>query len=239
MMPLGVAGRSSYRPYATFTLMFINVCVLIAMLVVNVRGESALLAFAQRFALDVCQVGIEPVGTSLLKGFASLFIHAGWVHLIGNMFILWIFGPRIEAYFGHRRFLVFYTLVGIGSLIAHLLLGGTVCIPGTSITGFVVGASGAIAGVMGAFLFLFPGARVRTAIVVFGWLPLKVFYLSAWIYLLIWLALDFVKGVGWLESQGVAHFAHVGGFVIGFAIAFIAGMFKPAPTIDAFEYMDD
>ncbi len=239
MMPLGVAGRSKYRPYATFMLIVVNTLIFLWMFLVSLRGEAALLGFVSQFALDVCRVGVEPVTASLFKGFSSLFVHASLVHLLGNMVFLWIFGPRVESYFGRRRFLVFYTLAGLGATLGHLLFGGTVCIPGTNITGYLVGASGAIAGVMGAFLFLYPGARVRTAIVIFGWLPIKVFYISAWIYLLIWVALDFVKGIGWIESVGVAHFAHVGGFVIGFLITFVATLYKPAPAVDAFERLDD
>jgi len=239
MIPLGVAGRSHYRPYATFTLMVVNVVAFVVMWLVSLRGPDALLGFIGTFALDVCRVGVEPLGSSVLKSVVTMFIHGGLLHLLGNMTFLWIFGPRVEGYFGHWRFLVFYALAGIGATVAHLLLGGTVCIPGTDITGFVVGASGAIAGVMGAFLFLYPAARVRTALVLFGWLPVRVFYLSAWIYLLIWFALDFIKGIGWIQSVGVAHFAHLGGFVIGFALVFVATMYRPAPAVDAFEHLDD
>jgi membrane associated rhomboid family serine protease len=239
MMPLGVAGRSKYRPYVTFSLIAINVVVLFIMVIVGTRGEAALLAFAQRYALDVCKIGVEPVTNSLAKAFSSMFIHGGWVHLIGNMFMLWIFAPRVEGYFGHKRFFIFYVLVGMGAFVGHLLLGGTVCNLAIGNTGFVVGASGAIAGVMGAFLFLYPAARVRTALVLFGFLPIKVFFINAWIYLGIWFLLDFVKGVGWMHSQGVAHWAHIGGFLFGFAVAFVATMYKPAPTVDAFAYLDD
>ncbi len=239
MMPLGVAGRSNYRPYVTFTLIAINALVLLVMVLVGTRGEAALLAFAQQYALDVCKIGVEPVTNSLAKAFASTFIHAGLLHLVGNMIMLWIFAPRVEGYFGHKRFFIFYMLVGMGAFVGHLLLGGTVCIPALGNTSLVVGASGAIAGVMGAFLFLYPAARVRTVLVLFGFLPIKTFFINAWIYLGIWFLLDFVKGIGWMSSQGVAHWAHIGGFVFGFAVAFVATLYKPAPTVSAFEYLDD
>jgi membrane associated rhomboid family serine protease len=239
MMPLGVAGRSSFRPYATFTLIVLNVLVFIITLSITLRGEAHLLAFAKRYALDVCLVGIEPIGTSFLKGIGSMFIHGGLAHLLGNMTILWIFAPRVEGYLGHKRFVLVYMTLGFVSFIAHILLGGTTCIIGSEITGLVVGASGAIAGVMGAFLFLFPSARVRTAIVVFGWLPIKVFFINAWLYLGYWFVLDLMKGIGWISSAGVAHWAHIGGFVGGMVILFVATLYKPAPKSDPFAYLDE
>jgi membrane associated rhomboid family serine protease len=239
MMPLGVAGRSRYRPYATFSLIAANAVVLLILLLTSTQGQAALAAFFQRYALDVCRIGVEPFAHTALKSVGSLFIHGGIAHFLGNMVMLWIFGPRVEAYFGRRRFIIFYFLTAYAAFAGHILLGGTVCIPGTQITGLVVGASGAVAGVMGAFLFLYPGARVRTAIVVFGWLPIKVFFINAWIYLAIWFLLDIFKGIGWIASAGVAHWAHIAGFLGGFAIAFVATLYKPAPPVDAFAHLDD
>jgi membrane associated rhomboid family serine protease len=238
-MPLGVAGRSNFRPYATFTLIALNVLIFIITLGFTIRGEAYLLAFAKRYALDVCLVGIEPLGTSFLKGIGSMFIHGGLAHLVGNMTMLWIFGPRVEGYFGHKRFVLFYLTLGYIAFIAHILLGGTTCIIGSDINGLVVGASGAIAGVMGTFLFLFPSARIRTAILLFGVLPIKVFFVNAWLYLAYWFVLDFMKGIGWISSAGVAHWAHIGGFIGGMVIVFVATLYKPAPKSDPFAYLDD
>ncbi|HYL94652.1 MAG TPA: rhomboid family intramembrane serine protease, partial [Terriglobales bacterium] len=139
-------------------------------------------------------------------------LHASWLHLIGNMWVLWIFGDNIEDYLGHFVYIVFYLLSGLAAAIAHILLNAGSVLP-------TVGASGAIAGVMGAYLILYPRAKVLTlvpliVIFTFWWLP-------AWIVLGYWFVIQFFSGaatavaVSHQTTGGVAFWAHVGGFVAG------------------------
>lgn len=146
---------------------------------------------------------------AVLPFFSSMFLHAGWLHLGGNMLYLWIFGDNIEDKLGHGRFVVFYLLCGLAASALHLALA-----PGSTIP--TVGASGAISGVLGAYLVLFPKARVLTVIPVFFFL--QVAELSALVVLGFWFVIQFLNGlttIGAADAGGVAWWAHVGGFVAG------------------------
>jgi membrane associated rhomboid family serine protease len=138
----------------------------------------------------------------------SMFLHGGWMHLLGNMWFLWLFGNNIEDSMTRPRFLIFYLLCGLAAALAQVFAEPSSPLP-------MVGASGAISGVMGAYLVLFPRVRVFTAI------PLG-FYITtmalpAWVMLVYWMVLQFVGGLGSMsgEGGGVAFWAHVGGFVAG------------------------
>jgi membrane associated rhomboid family serine protease len=143
----------------------------------------------------------------------GMFLHAGWLHVITNMWALWIFGDNVEDRMGPVRFLVFYLLCGVLAAVAH-----TVTNPGSTVP--AVGASGAIAGVMGAYLLLYPLARVVTLIPVFFW-PIFI-EIPAFVYLGIWFFTQFYSGSLALGSPeaagGIAWWAHVGGFVAGLVL---------------------
>jgi membrane associated rhomboid family serine protease len=159
--------------------------------------------------------------SALVPVLTSMFLHASWLHLIFNMWWLWIFGDNVEDYLGHFRYLLFYLLAGLGAATLHYLLNTSSGVPS-------VGASGAIAGVMGAYLVLFPTARVLTLV------PLIVFitfiHLPAWLVLGFWFVLQFLSGAATSiaysnqTSGGVAFWAHVGGFLSGI------GLIKLFPT---------
>ncbi len=156
-----------------------------------------------------------PLDAALVPFFTSMFLHSGWLHLIGNMWFLWIFGDNVEDALGHFGYLIFYLTCGIFAGITHTFFNWGSHIP-------AIGASGAIAGVMGAYTVFFPRARVLTLI------PLIIFFFTvripAWVILGIWFLLQFVTGVGSLginTAGGVAVWAHVGGFVLGALIAFM------------------
>ena len=143
--------------------------------------------------------------------FTSMFLHGGWFHLIGNMWYLWIFGDNVEDRLGHGRFALFYLLAGLGAGVVHTILNYYVAIP-------TVGASGAIAGVLGAYLILYPFARVLTLIPIFVFW--QIIEIPAIIVLGIWFIMQFLSGAGSLartdpSAGGVAWWAHIGGFVIG------------------------
>ena len=143
----------------------------------------------------------------------STFLHAGWLHLLGNMLFLWIFGDNVEDRLGHMGYLVFYLVCGAAATLAQYAAA-----PNAEI--IVLGASGSIAGVMGAYIVFFPGARVRVLVTI---IPVRV---PAWIAIGIWIALQVLSGVGTFGGDaaagGVAYLAHVGGFFTGAFIALLA-----------------
>jgi len=140
--------------------------------------------------------------------FTSMFMHGGWVHLIGNLWFLWIFGNNIEDSMGHLRFLVFYLVTGLVAAMAHVVMAPDSTVP-------MVGASGAISGVMGAYLILYPRARIDTLF----WFVflIRVFPLPAWVMLGYWMLLQFLgsAGAALAGGGGVAYAAHIGGFLAG------------------------
>jgi membrane associated rhomboid family serine protease len=149
-----------------------------------------------------------PLPAVVLPFFTSMFLHGSWMHVIGNMWFLYIFGDNAEDYLGHFRYLVFYLLTGLIAMSTQVLVSLHSSVP-------TVGASGAIAGVLGAYFVLYPKARVLT------WFFVFVLWVPAWIILGYWFALQFLSGTATLiavQGQnigGVAFWAHVGGFVSG------------------------
>jgi membrane associated rhomboid family serine protease len=172
---------------------------------------TALLNGAHHLSTHGLVLPVTP-DTALLPVLTSMFLHASWLHLIFNMWALWIFGDNVEDYLGHFWYLVFYFLSGTGAAVLHYLLNTGSGVPS-------VGASGAIAGIMGAYLILYPSARVLTLV------PLLFFFtfinLPAWLVLGYWFLAQFLAGAATAitysnqTSGGVAFWAHVGGFVTG------------------------
>jgi membrane associated rhomboid family serine protease len=157
----------------------------------------------------VCRVDAAPQYWTVLT---SMFMHGGWLHLIGNMVFFWVFGNNIEDAMGHGKFLVFYLICGAAAAAAQTFVSPQSIIP-------MVGASGAISGVLGAYLLLYPRVRVHTLII----LPIYIttVALPAWVMLGYWIVIQTLSGVVGLrevEKGGVAFFAHVGGFVAGFLL---------------------
>ncbi len=148
---------------------------------------------------------------SMLTLFTAMFVHGGWLHLIGNMWFLWIFGDNVEDFLGHFTYLIFYLACGLIGNVTHVILNWSSTIPS-------IGASGAIAGVLGAYLLLYPGARVLTLIPLFIIWP--IIELPALIVLGFWFVEQFLFGFTSLSSAaqdtgGTAWFAHIGGFISG------------------------
>jgi membrane associated rhomboid family serine protease len=156
---------------------------------------------------------------ALLTLFTSMFLHGGWLHVIGNLWVLYIFGDNVEDVMGSGRYLLFYLVSGIVAGLTQILIGPTSRIP-------AIGASGAIAGVLGAYLMLFPGSRVTTLVPVF-FLPWFI-EIPAIIFLGFWFILQFFNGLLALEVTtalgGIAYWAHIGGFLFGLvAVPFFGG----------------
>ncbi len=155
-----------------------------------------------------------------LSLFFSLFMHGSWLHLLGNMLFLWIFGNNIEDRLGRIKFIFFYLLCGIGASLTHILFNMNSLIP-------VIGASGAVSGVMGAYMVLFPHARVRTLVFIF--ILITTMDIPAAAFLAIWFIFQFLSAGG---GSGIAWLAHVGGFILGFLlIKFLVDKKKPVVEI--------
>lgn len=153
-----------------------------------------------------------PAWTTLLT---CIFLHGGWMHFIGNMWFLWIFGDNVEDRFGHTGYLLFYLAAGVAASLSHLMSA-----PGSPVP--TIGASGAIAGVMGAYLISYPHARVQ-ALLPIGFI-MQILVVPAPVFLGIWMLMQLVQGVSSItavETTGVAWWAHIGGFAAGAAVAWL------------------
>jgi membrane associated rhomboid family serine protease len=208
MFPLG-DDNSQRRslPVVTLALIALNVLVFL----VELNGGQA---FIERWAFVPRRFAADPT-EQVFTIFTGMFMHGGWLHLFGNMLYLWIFGDNVEDEFGSFKFLVFYLLCGVAATMAQFYVSTRSNIPN-------VGASGAIAGVLGAYLLMFPNARVR--VLVYN----QIVALPALIVLGMWIALQVFSSVGSIgatgqttEQGGVAYMAHVGGFVAGLALTFL------------------
>jgi len=208
MMPLGDdnSGRR-ITPIVTYVLIAINV--LVFFLELN-NGEE----FIQRWAFVPSRFLTDPIG-DIATLFTSMFLHAGWAHLLGNMLYLWIFGDNVEDRFGHGLFFVFYILSGLAATFAQLAIS-----LGSSVAN--VGASGAIAGVLGSYLILYPGRQVRVL------MGRAIIPMSALIVIGLWFLLQIFSQIsvftaGSQGEGGVAYMAHIGGFVAGVVLTYLLG----------------
>lgn len=209
MLPIGdddSARRTT--PIVTYALIAINVLFFLVEL-------SAGDAFINRWSVVPRQLLAHPA-TEFITVFTAMFMHAGWLHLGGNMLYLWIFGDNVEDRLGHAKFLIFYLLCGIAATFAQVLVNPTSNVPN-------LGASGAIAGVLGAYLMMFPGGRV-SVMMGRGIIPMP-----ALVVIGFWFLLQLFSSFGATNNTGgVAYMAHVGGFVAGLVLGVLfGGMRRP------------
>ena len=207
MFPIGDDDSARRTvPVVTYALIALNVLVFFLELS---GGEP----FIERWSVVPRRL-IQNPGGDFITVFTSMFMHGGWLHLAGNMLYLWIFGDNVEDRFGHAKFIVFYLLCGIAATIAQVFFSAGSNIPN-------LGASGAIAGVLGAYLVLFPRGSVRV-LMGRGVVPMP-----ALVVIGLWIVLQFISGIGSItqsaETGGVAYMAHIGGFVAGLALTFLFG----------------
>jgi membrane associated rhomboid family serine protease len=205
MIPLRDDQPSFSTPFINYFLIALNVLVFLWELSV---GHRALNGFIYEFGIVPHNTLLALTGhsygspaTAILPLFTSMFLHGSLLHLGGNMLALWIFGDNIEDYLGHFNYLVLYLASGLAGALTHILLNLNSRMP-------TIGASGAIAGVMGAYLILYPRARVLT------WFFILILWLPAWLVLGYWFLVQFVS-VSEIAESGVAVWAHLGGFVAG------------------------
>ncbi|HET7145242.1 MAG TPA: rhomboid family intramembrane serine protease [Anaerolineales bacterium] len=207
MLPIGDdnSGRRTV-PLVTFALIALNVLFFL----VELSGGDA---FIMKWAFVPSRFLADPIG-DFPTLFTSMFMHAGWLHLGGNMLYLWIFGDNVEDRIGNGKFIIFYLLCGLGATFAQLAFSLDSNIPN-------LGASGAIAGVLGAYILMFPQGRVR---VLQGQ---QVIQVPALIVIGFWIILQLFSGIGSIaqtaDTGGVAYMAHIGGFVTGFVLTFLLG----------------
>jgi membrane associated rhomboid family serine protease len=213
LFPIRDFNRSLTKPHITRMLIMVNVIVFLVMLLSDFGIiDTDFLAEIEDFAMIPSHI-IR--GERLYTVFTSMFLHAGFFHLFGNMLYLYIFGDNVEDVFGHAGYLVFYVFCGLAASFAHIM--SLASPPLYEIP--VVGASGAISGVLGAYLVLYPKARVLT-VVFYGW-PIIV-PLPAMLFLGVWFLMQWLLGF-FDEAGGVAYWAHVGGFIMGIILALTIG----------------
>lgn len=207
LFPIGDDNSSERTvPVVTYALIALNVLFFF----VELSGGEP---FIERWSVVPRRLVHNP-GGDLVTVFTSMFMHGGWLHIAGNMLYLWIFGDNVEDRFGHVKFLVFYLLCGIAATVAQVAVNANSNVPN-------LGASGAIAGVLAAYLVLFPKGQVRV-LMGRGIVPMP-----ALIVIGLWIVLQFINGIGAItqsaETGGVAYMAHIGGFVAGLALTFLLG----------------
>ena len=206
MFPIRDHNPSGRTPYVVYALIAVNIAIFLLQLPYS-GNDRALAGFWGNFALYPAAVTRDGDYTGILT---SMFLHAGWMHIGGNMLFLWIFGDNLEDQMGHVGFLIFYLACGILAALAHIYSA-----PGSTVP--TVGASGAIAGVMGGYLLLFPRARVDVVVIIV--IFFRVFTLPAWVMLGIWFALQVFGGFSTpAQGGGVAFWAHAGGFIAGIVL---------------------
>ena len=205
MLPIGDDDSARRTvPLVTYALIALNVLFFI----VELSGGEA---FIEKWAFVPSRFLANPFG-DFLTLFTGMFMHVGWLHLGSNMLYLWIFGDNVEDRFGHVKFIIFYMLCGLAAFLAQLAF-----IPGSTLPN--LGASGAIAGVLGAYILLFPQGKIKVL------LGQQVIQVSALIVIGLWIVLQLFSGIGSIaattQTGGVAFIAHIGGFLAGILLALL------------------
>ncbi|MFN3322666.1 MAG: rhomboid family intramembrane serine protease [Bryobacteraceae bacterium] len=206
MIPLRDSQPSHATPFITMGLIFINVMIFLYQVSLDPYSLHHL----------IMEYGVVPDRLRPVTLVTSMFLHGGWLHLIGNMWFLWIFGDNIEDILGHWKFVGFYVGCGVLASLGHVLVHPDSRIP-------AIGASGAIAGVMGAYILKFPHSRIVTLIPIFFFITTV--NIPAYVILLYWFVLQLFSGIGAVvaaqDAAGVAWFAHIGGFIAGMILIFL------------------
>jgi membrane associated rhomboid family serine protease len=233
MIPLRDDIPSSILPVVTYVVLGLNALVFLVQLTwpagppvpVLIHGQEILVT--DGFNQGVMTFGLRPAeilhgavlapetpGPVWITFFTSMFMHGGWLHIAGNMLYLWIFADNVEDAMGHRRFVVFYLVCGVAAAWAQILADPASTVP-------MVGASGALAGVLGGYLVLYPHAKVEGILPYFVIMRIQ---LPAWIFLGVWIGLQVLQAP---YGGGVAWWAHIGGFVAGAALIKLFAKKKP------------
>ncbi|MBI4655043.1 MAG: rhomboid family intramembrane serine protease [Nitrospirae bacterium] len=211
MIPFKDNNPTSTFPFVTIGLIALNTIVFIFKFFYSGDPRQIVFTYGAIPNYLLTLNTMQPVHP-VLTVFTSMFMHGGLFHIAGNMLYLWIFGNNIEDRLGHMRFIIFYLISGIAAAYSHAITEPTSMIP-------MVGASGAVSGILGAYILLFPHARIST-LIFFGFF-VRVITLPALFVIGFWIAIQFINGLlskGVVNQGGVAWFAHIGGFVFGIII---------------------
>ena len=227
MIPLKDMTPRRSLPVITLLLIAVNVAVFVHQIFLPPQASEA---FIRTYALVPSKISLALAGRhytlpeAFLPLFTSMFLHAGILHILGNMWFLWIFGGNVEDRMGSLPYLLFYLVCGIGSGVSQLVFSWGSRIP-------ALGASGAISGVLGAYVMFFPGSRILTLVPLFIiWFTARI---PALIFIGLWFIAQFLSGIGTLgatNTGGVAWWAHIGGFLMGLLFARVAASFGRAAT---------
>lgn len=196
--------KGGYLPFVSYSFILLNIAIFIFQ---SQLPEAQQDAFVSHFGSIPAEI---TSGRDFFTLITSMFLHGDWLHLLGNMLFLWVFADNIEATVGSTRFLLFYLFGGLVAAIGHIWFNWNSYLP-------MVGASGALSAVMGAYLVMFPVSRIKLLFIIFP------FRISAWLFLGIWIWQQWTSGMTWLtekmnidsEGGGVAWWAHIGGFAFG------------------------
>lgn len=205
------------KPIVSYSLLAINIVVFLVQFLVYMSQGSEWL---NRFFMEYGSIPVEIMGgVDLHTLLTSIFMHGGWMHLIGNMMFLWVFADNIEATIGSFNFLIYYLLGGLAASMVHIFIYPTSQVPS-------IGASGAIAAVLGTYLVLYPRSRIKMIVIFF----MKSFYIPALLFLLFWIGQQLLNGFGALpgmgnQTSGVGWWAHIGGFAFGVIAGFLIKSF--------------
>ncbi len=203
MFPIRDHNPSERTPYVVYALMALNILIFLTYWG-DLDQPFRVAGFFNQWAMTPEMIADGRMTHTLLT---YMFLHGGLMHLAGNMLFLWIFGDNLEDQLGHLGFLLFYLATGIGAGLLQMLADPSSTVP-------VVGASGAIAGVMGGYLLLFPKAKVDILLIII--IFFRIFPVPAWLMLAVWFGLQLFNGVAQSSAEaGVAYWAHAGGFIIG------------------------
>lgn len=211
MIPYKDDNPTRTFPIVTIGLLTANIAVFILQLISPLNPRQVVYAYGAIPHFIISFSTVQPIHP-FLTVFTSMFMHGGLLHLVTNMLYLWIFGDNIEDTLGHIRFILFYFLCGIAAAYSHAITDPSSMLP-------MIGASGAVAGTLGAYLLLFPRARVHT-LIFFGFF-VQIVRLPAVLVIGLWIVIQFINGIlstDPVEQSGIAWFAHIGGFICGVII---------------------
>jgi membrane associated rhomboid family serine protease len=224
LIPIRDTIRSRTRPYVTYGIIALNAAAFLYELGLSPQGMQV---FFTHYGIVPARYSDPRIAVhfsllaQIVPFFSSMFLHGGWLHILGNMWFLRIFGDNVEDWFGHGPYALFYVFCGVASGLMHLLFNWGSTMP-------TIGASGAIAGVMGAYFLLYPSSRVLTLVPIFFFITFL--ELPAYVFLGFWFLLQFLSGTASVTAGaagGIAWWAHVGGFVAGAATVFLLGGARP------------
>lgn len=211
IFPIGDENiKGGYKPTITYLFIAINIVIFLFQVTLDMDATRAFLYEYGTIPVEILN------GEDYFTLMSNMFLHGGWMHIIGNMLFLWVFADNIEAIIGNINFLVFYLLGGLFASLLHIFLNPSSSIP-------AVGASGAISAVMGAYLVMFPKSKIKVLVIFL----FRSIYMSALIFLGLWFVQNLVSGLGSLgpesaQTAGTAWWAHIGGFLFGIVAGYFA-----------------